>query len=561
MHSFSVLAAATAPSSPSLGRSRLTISCAAPLPVNPDWLRCFPGCSHPGSICLAASPSFLSPPASRLLSFLSSPVRSLLFSLFSSPRLSAAVSFSFFVTPDIPFPGRFVPGRSSPGALRPRMFQSAAPGAPPDDPVRGFGPCSCPPRMLQSGAFFCCFLSVASDVPVRGPGFPSGRSSPGACAVLHSAPDAPIRGVFLSYSLRCLGRSSPWHRVLPRAIQSGGLGRAPLRPGCSNPGRRFVVFSPLPQTLQSVAPDSAPDDPVRGLVPFSTPPLDAPIRGVFLSYYLRCLRCSSPWHLVHPRTIQSGGLCRAPLRPGCSNPGRLFVVFSPLPRMFQSVAPGSRPEDPVRGLVPCSTPPRMLQSGAPFCRILSVAWDAPVCGTGFSPRRSSPGACAVLHSAPDAPIRGVFLSYSLRCLGRSSPWHRLLLRTIQSGGLGRAPLRPGCSNPGRLFVVFSPLPRTLQSVAPGSPPDDPVRGLVPCFIPPRMLQSAASFYRILSVALVAPVCGTGFTPGRSSPGACAVLHSAPDAPIQGVLLSYYLRCLGCSSPWHLVHPRTIQSGG
>ena len=244
------------------------------------------------------------------------------------------------------------------------MFQSAAPGAPPDDPVRGFGPCSCPPRMLQSGASFCRILSVASDDPVRGPGFPPGRSSPGDCAVLHSAPDAPIRGVFLWYSLRCLGRSSPWHRVLPRTIQSGGLGRAALRPGCSNPGRLLVVFSPLPRTLQSVA-------------------------------------------------------------------------------------PGSPPDDPVRGLVPCFIPPRMLQSGASFFRILSVASDAPVRGTRFSPGRSSPGAWAVLHSAPDAPIRGVFMSYSLCCLGRSSPWHRVHPQTIQSGGSGRAALRPGCSNPGR----------------------------------------------------------------------------------------------------------------
>ena len=222
MHSFSVLAAAAAPSSWNLGRSRLTVSCAAPLAADPDCLRCFPGCSHPGSMCLAASPSSLSPPASRLLSFLSAPIRSLLLFLFSSPCLSAAVSFSLFVAPDIPFPGRFVPGRFSPGALRPRLFLSVAPGAPPDDPDRGFGPCSCPPRMHQFGASFCRFLSVASDVPVRGPGFPPGPSSPGACAVLHSAPDAPIRGVFLSYSLRCLGHSSPWHRVHPRTIQSGG---------------------------------------------------------------------------------------------------------------------------------------------------------------------------------------------------------------------------------------------------------------------------------------------------------------------------------------------------
>ena len=176
--------------------------------------------------------------------------------------------------------------------------------------------------------------------------------------------------------------------------------------------------------------------------------------------------------------------------------------------MLQSVAPGSPPDDPVRGLVPCFIPPRLLQSGASFCRILSVASDAPVRGTGFSPGRSSPGASAVLHSTPVAPFRGVFLWYSLGC--------------------------PGCSDPGRLFVVFSPLPRTLQSVAPGSPPDDPVWRLVPCFIPPQLLQSGASLYHILSVASDAPVRGTWFTPGRSSPRASAVLHSAPVAPFRGV---------------------------
>ena len=186
--------------------------------------------------------------------------------------------------------------------------------------------------------------------------------------------------------------------------------------------------------------------------------------------------------------------------------------------MLQSVAPASPPDNPVRGLVPCCFPPRLLQSGPSFLRILSIASDAPVRCAGFSPGRSSPGASAVLLSAPDAPIRGVFLSYSIRCLG------------------------------------------LLQSVAPSSPPDDPVRGLVPCFILSRLLQSGESFYRILSVASDAPVCGTWFTPGRSSQGASAVLLSAPDAPIRGVFLTYSLRCLGCSSPWHLVHPRTIQSG-
>ena len=248
-------------------------------------------------------------------------------------------------------------------------------------------------------------------------------------------------------------------------------------------------------------------------------------------------------------------------RRGCSNPRRLFVVFSPLPRTLQSVAPGSPPDDPVQGLVACFILPRMLQSKASFCRILSAASDAPVCGTGFTHRRSSPGASALLHSAPDAPIRGVFLSYSPRCLGRSSLWHRVHPRRIQSRGQCRASFRPGCSNPGRLFIVLSPLPRTLQSVTPGSPPDDPVQGLAPCFIPPRMLQSGASFYRILSVASDAPVRGTGFTPGRLSPGASAALHSAPGAPIRGVFLSYSLRCPRRSSPWHRVHPRTIQSGG
>ena len=183
------------------------------------------------------------------------------------------------------------------------MLQSVAPGSPPDDPVRGLGPCSTPPRMLQSGPSFCRILSVASDAPVRGTGFTPGRSSPGASAVLHSAPVAPIRGVFLSYSLRCLGCSSPWH-----------LG---FTPGRSSPGASAVLHSA----------------PV------------APFRGVFFTYSLCCLGCSSPWHRVLPRTIQSWGLGRAPLRPRCSNPGRLFVVFSPLPQTLQSVAPGSPPGD------------------------------------------------------------------------------------------------------------------------------------------------------------------------------------------------------------------------
>ena len=289
------------------------------------------GSSGPGSMCPCAhvpirlpvffvSPLALSPPASRLLSFLSSPFCSLLLFLFSSLCRSAAVSFSLFAAPDLPFPGRFVPGRPSPGALRPREFQFAAPGAPPD---------------------------------------------------------------FLPYSL--------------------------CRP-----------------------------------------------------------RRSSPCPRVHPRTIQSGGSGRASLRPGCSNPVRLSVIFFPLPRTLLPMAPGSPLDDPVRGLVPCSGPSRMLHSGAPLNCILSFAFDAPVCSTGFSPGRSSPGARALLHSAPDAPLLGVFLSYSLRCLGRSSPWRRVHPWTIQSGGLCRASFRPSFFSYSLLSLGHSSPwhrvhPRTIQS--------------------------------------------------------------------------------------------------
>ena len=246
-----------------------------------------------------------------------------------------------------------------------------APVSPPDDPVRGVVPCFMPPRVLQFWPSFHRIPSVASDsirAPVRGTGFTPGRSSLGASAVLHSALDAPIRGFLLSYSLRDLGRSSPWHQV---------------HPGRSSPGASAVLL-PAPA---------------------------APTRGVSLSYSLRCLGRSSPRHRVHPRTIQSGGLRSASFLPGCSNPGGYFVVLSPPPRTPQSVAPGSPPDDPVRGLMLCFIPPRQLHSGASFCRILPVASDAPVRGTGFTPGRSSQGARAVLPPAPDAPIRGVmFLS-------------------------------------------------------------------------------------------------------------------------------------------------------
>ena len=218
----------------------------------------------------------------------------------------------------------------------------------------------------QSNPLGCC---AAPSHPSSRVYTPPGRQQPCGAGPLdpHPSGDCFVR-------LARVAPLPPPHLIPVPPPIAHRLGRAPLRPRCSNPGRLFVVFSPLTQTLQSMAPGSPPDDPVQRLG-------------------------------------------RAPLRPGCSNPGRPFIVFSPLPRTLQSVATGLPPDDPIRGLEPCFIPPRMLLSGASFCRILSVASDARVRGTWFTPGRSSPGASAVLHSAPVAPIWGVFLSYSLRCLG------------------------------------------------------------------------------------------------------------------------------------------------
>ena len=339
-----------------------------------------------------------------------------------------------------------------------------------------------------------------SHSPLPHPGtrpFPASNGLPtpsGRCAALATRPSPPRPLVPSSRVYTPPGRQQP-------------CGACPLDPHPS--GDRFVhlarvapfpTFSPVSRPRSNPLgwcaapshPSSRVYTPPGRQQPCGAGPLDPHPSG---DGFVRLARVAPllPPPLTPLPPPKAHRLGRAPLCPRCSDPGRLFVLFSPLPRTPQSVAPGSPPDDPVRGLVPCFIPPQMLQSGASFYRILSVASDAPVRGTWFTPGRSSPGASAVLHSAPIAPIRGVFLSYSLRCLGCSSLWHRVLPRTIQSRGLGRAPLRPGCSNPGRLFVVFSQLPQTPQSVAPGSPPDDPVLGLVPCFIPPRLLQSGASF--------------------------------------------------------------------
>ena len=90
-------------------------------------------------------------------------------------------------------------------------------------------------------------------------------------------------------------------------------------------------------------------------------------------------------------------------------------------------------------------------------------------------------------------------------------------------------IQPGA--PYFFFFVFSQLPRTLQSVAPGLSPDDPVRALAPCFIPPRMLQSRVSFCRTLSAA----VCTVAvLVPASLSPLLVPPYDSAfpvPDAPV------------------------------
>ena len=172
------------------------------------------------------------------------------------------------------------------------------------------------------------------------------------------------------------------------------------------------------------------------------------------------------WTLIHPRTVSCTYHGLHPSRPfplvprppsnplGCCAPPShpSFCVYTPPDRQQPC---GAGPLDP-------------HQSGDPFVRLARVAPLPPPPLTPVPP-----------------PIA-----------------HRL----------GRAPLRLGYSNPGRLFVVFSPLPRTLQSVAPGSPLDDPAQGLGPCSTPPLMLQSGASFCRIFSLASDAPVRGTGFTP-------------------------------------------------
>ena len=180
-------------------------------------------------------------------------------------------------------------------------------------------------------------------------------------------------------------------------------------------------------------------------------------------------------------------------------------------------------------------PPRMLQSGASFYRILSVASDAPVRSTGFSPGRSSPGASAVLHAAADAPIRGVFLSYSLCCLGRSGccpppPPGVLVSRPLASCSAFSLflPVPCGCSAPlGRL------------SAPPVVPPPPPGFGFADVVaLPLVFLCSPSAFSWLRAAGPFAPHPGSCFV------GVVALPLVFPCPPAVSLFVP-------CPWPWHL----------
>ena len=196
----------------------------------------------------------------------------------------------------------------------------------------------------------------------------------------------------------------------------------------------------------------------------------------------------SPW--PHPGTRPF------PASHGLPTPSGRCAALATLPSPPRPLVPSSRVYTPPGRLQPCGAGPlEPLQTGDRFVRLARVApFPPPSLSLVPRPRSNSLGCCA----APSHPSSRVPTP-----LGRQQPCGAGPLDPHPSGDrfvrlaqvapippppltpvpppiahrLGRAPIRPGCSNPGRLFVVFSPLPRTLQSVAPGSPPDDPVRGL------------------------------------------------------------------------------------
>ena len=160
--------------------SSLPTSPCSCLPL-PPWCRLRSGPSGPGSMCPSASPSSSSP----LLLFLL-PLR-----VFSPSCPPPSVPCSWFCSPLCVAP----PPSPSP-CLLPRTFHSRAASSP-VVPVR----VHCVPgssswlHRVHPRTFFRT-PSAAPDAPVHVTAFTPGRSSPGARAALHSAPDAPIRCVF-----------------------------------------------------------------------------------------------------------------------------------------------------------------------------------------------------------------------------------------------------------------------------------------------------------------------------------------------------------------------------
>ena len=243
----------------------------------------------------------------------------------------------------------------------------------------------------------------------------------------------------------------PAHPMSHSSLPHPGTGPFPASHGLPTPSGRCAALATRPSPPRPLVPSSRFSTSSGRQQPCGAGPLDPHPSGDRFVHLARVAPFSPFSPVPRPRSNPLG-CCAAPSHPSSrvyTPPGRQQPCSaSPLDphpsgdRFVRLARVAPLPPPPLHSCAashstkvgPSSTPPRVLQSGASFCRFVSVASDAPVCGTRFSPRRSSPGAWAVLHSAPDALIRGVFLSYSLLCLGRSSPWHRVHPRTIQSGG-------------------------------------------------------------------------------------------------------------------------------
>ena len=193
------------------------------------------------TVSFCTAPSSLSPLSSRFMFFVSSLLRSLLLFMFSLPCPAPAASSSVCS-----------PGRSNPGLLLPKMFQSRASTprmfqsgcvSSPDVPVQVscvFPLDASSSRMLQSGGPRCLGCSSPWHWV-----HPPRQSSP--VAVLESAPYAPIRGVILSYYPCCQRPVVLWC-VLPWGFFSRALRRSST-PAPPRSSLRSLLSSPLPLPL------------------------------------------------------------------------------------------------------------------------------------------------------------------------------------------------------------------------------------------------------------------------------------------------------------------------